>query len=283
MVRPLSIPPDQDMLDRLFPDEDFGFRMKFHKGAISDFYNDTPNHSELAQERRKWISQDSPKYVALEQRGIPVLNEAFHTVFNGIQVDGEQPLEAHQLCEFLAIRVEPDFLLLTPGADSGTFELCGGSVCFPSSWSLEEKMGKPLQLIHAPVPGLNASIGDQMNLFLRNMRPDVSWNRLNWGLSRSPELNQHPSRTLPRLDDSTPADEIHLRVEWQSLVALPSAGILFGIRIFVCPLSHVIKVNRWRRGLKRGLTTMPREVALYKNLWHARNRILSILEETSVP
>jgi hypothetical protein len=278
MVSPLRIPPDEAMLDRLFPEEDFGFRMKFQRGAISDFYDDSLYHSELANERHEWISRDSQKYVALEQRGIPVLNEAAQTVFKRKIGGHEHRLEALQLCELLAVQVEPDFLLLTPSVSSGNFELCGGSVCFPSSWGLEEKMGKPLDVIHAPVPGLHATIGEQINLFLRNMRPGVSWNRMNWGLSRSPELNQHPSRSLPRLDDSTPSAEIYLRVEWQSLVALPSSGILFGIRVFVCPLIEVIKVDRWRRGLARGLATMPREVAIYKNLWIARNRILSILE-----
>ena len=34
---------------------------------------------------------------------------------------------------------------------------------------------------------------------LARMKPGISWERINWGLSRSPELNQHPSRKLPRL------------------------------------------------------------------------------------
>mgnify|MGYP000846223527 CR=1 FL=1 len=35
----------------------------------------------------------------------------------------------------------------------GGWRLAAGSLCFPSSWSLVEKFGKPLQDIHAPVPG----------------------------------------------------------------------------------------------------------------------------------
>ena len=33
------------------------------------------------------------------------------------------------------------------------WRLAAGSLCFPSSWSLDEKFGRPLQEIHAPVPG----------------------------------------------------------------------------------------------------------------------------------
>ena len=36
----------------------------------------------------------------------------------------------------------PDCLLLKPD-DAGEMKLLGGCVCFPSSWSLEEKSGAP--------------------------------------------------------------------------------------------------------------------------------------------
>ena len=42
-------------------------------------------------------------------------------------------------------------MLMRRGEDG--WRLAAASLCFPSSWSLEEKFGRPLQDIHTPVPG----------------------------------------------------------------------------------------------------------------------------------
>ncbi len=43
---------------------------------------------------------------------------------------------------------------MTPGRDGSTqqYRLLGGVVCFPSHWSLLEKLGQDLPTIHSPVP-----------------------------------------------------------------------------------------------------------------------------------
>jgi len=56
-----------------------------------------------------------------------------------------------------ALPWEPDFALMVRGSDD-FFHLAGGAVCFPSSWALREKLGKPLDLVHAPVPGINPAL-----------------------------------------------------------------------------------------------------------------------------
>ena len=94
-----------------------------------------------------------------------------------------------------------------------------------------------MEFIHGPVPGLNAQLGRSIDTFLAKLTPGAAWLRHNWGLSRSPELNQHPSRPLPRLDDSAALADAWLRVEQQALMALPaSGGVLFAIRIAMHPL-----------------------------------------------
>ena len=181
-------------------------------------------------------------------------------------------------CVELGRKLEPDFLLLKPDA-AGVFRLLAGCVCFPSSWSMEEKMGRPLEEIHGVVPGLNTQLARPISGFLAKMAPGVSWLRANWGLSRSAELNQHPSRKLPRLDGSARADEVWLRVEWQSLVALPrNAGVLFGIRIEVLSLVQVKQDQTAAEGLLRALRSMPEAMAAYKGIAAARERIAAYLE-----
>ena len=73
------------------------------------------------------------------------------------------------------------------------------AVCFPSSWRPEEKNGLPVHAIHSPVPTLNKNLGARIDKFLANLEPGKAWERSNWGLSRSAELNQHPTRDIPRL------------------------------------------------------------------------------------
>jgi hypothetical protein len=154
----------------------------------------------------------------------------------------------------------------------------GGCVCFPSSWSLAEKIGRPLDAIHEPVATFNAQFATPVKQFLARMKPGISWERINWGLSRSPELNQHPKRRLPRLDASVSLDEVWFRVEYQSLVALPKTqGILFGIRLIIEPMEHLSRDPECARGLARALQTMPASIASYKGILPARDRLIELL------
>ena len=133
--------------------------------------------------------------------------------------------------------------------------------------------------IHAPVPGLNETLGRQIDGFLQRIKPDISWERANWGLCRSPELNLHPSRKLPRLDAHVTLDEVWFRLEEQSLVALPaSGGILFGIRLVIRPMSEIKNVPDARQGMIRALQTMPEPMATYKGITPARGRLLELME-----
>jgi hypothetical protein len=181
-------------------------------------------------------------------------------------------------CLALGTYWEPDFLLLR--IDSvGSVRLLAGVVCFPSAWSLGEKIGRPIEAIHGVVPGLNPAIGSQIQSFLTKLKPGVAWLRSNWGLSRSPELNQHPFRRLPRLDPAVRLEEIWLRLEHQALVALPkNNGVLFGIRIAMQPLSEIANDRVVAPRLARSLKSMPQEVAEYKGLAGARQRLVALLE-----
>jgi hypothetical protein len=184
---------------------------------------------------------------------------------------------AWQQCLALGEFWEADYLFLKADADQ-KIRLYGGCLCFPSSWRLSEKVGQPIEFIHGPVPGLNASIGAGIHKFLTALKPEVASLRHNWGLSRSPELNHHPDRFIPHLDASVNADEVWLRVEHQALVALPqSGGILFGIRVVNHPLLEVKADAVTTAGLCRALETMPEEMARYKNLLTSRARILELL------
>jgi dimethylamine monooxygenase subunit A len=115
-------------------------------------------------------------------------------------------------------------------------------------------------------------------LFLERMKPGVAWLRTNWGLSASPELDQHPERQLSLLNEHTCLEEVWLRIEHQALVTLPrNNGILFGIRLHNYALADVKQNRAAADGLIRALQTLPEAMADYKRLAQARSRVIELL------
>lgn len=270
-------------LAQIFPKEDFRLKMRFERSSPSSFYKRSDDAEAVLAERRHWLNKETETCTAMAPEGAPLLEEVIEladswgTLPSDSEIESVLRLPSLEQCRWLCERWETDFLLLMPDTD-GTFRLRGGGLCFPSHWDLNSKMGCTLSEIHVPVPGLNDSLGKSIDGFMAKIRPGISWERHNWGLSRSPELNQHPSRKLDRLDDSVTLDEVWWRLEDQSLVALPkSGGVLFGIRVTVHPLSEVQAHPAARDGLQQALETMPEEMAAYKGISPARERICMLL------
>lgn len=256
----------------LFPAGDYRFSMGLRRRALPDFFLPTAAARQLLDERARWLDENPDRHAAVLDRGLAMLEETCELAKNW-----GTPLESEQTVVELGRRWEPDFLLLEPG-EGGLFTLQGGCVCFPSAWSFEEKLGRPLDWIHAAVPGLNEAIGPKIDALLSGLRPGFSWERANWGLARSSELNLHPKRGMPRLDGTVKLEEVWFRVERQALVSLPETrGILFGIRLEICPLAELLRNSKAREGLRNALETMPGAMAEYKNLATSRQQLLSFL------
>jgi hypothetical protein len=288
----------------LFPDEDYRFQIRFDRGAPADFFRPTNQHQRLLSERRHWLATSPETYSALLPEGHGLLEETialarewetlpsdFPALAQAEAAPGlvpntppgsacVSPARFHHLNRSLGMAWESDFLVMeiTPAA---SVRLVGGCVCFPSSWSLEEKLGKPIELIHEVVPALNPAIGPQIHSLLTKLKPEVARLRSNWGLSRSSELNQHPSQKLPRLDETVSLEEVWLRIENQALVSLPvTKGVLFGIRIVMQPLAAICQDEATASRLARALRTMPDEMVRYKGLDRARGRLLTLIAES---
>jgi len=264
----------------ILSDQDFGLRMRFDREEVASFFMPGASHPEVIAERRKWISETTETCIAILPEGIALLDETIELASSlGTLPEGEtfDAPEPSARCQHLGKLWEADFLLMKPD-DEGVFRLYGGCLCFPSHWDLREKLGRPMADIHAPVPGLNEKLGRQIDGFLQRIKPGISWERVNWGLARTPELNLHPSRKLPRLDDTVTLDEVWFRIEEQSLVSLPdSGGILFGIKLVILPMSEISADPAARQGLIRALRTMPEPMAIYKGIAPARERLLELL------
>ena len=283
----------------VLPDEDYQHSFGLKAGSAEKFFAPTARRAELLAERRHWLRNDTARCAALLPGAEPLLEEtiALAREWNSLpDGDGRAALRAASsvhsdspslaqrgptdLADCLALGEawEPDYLLLKRDATTQRFHLLGGCVCFPSSWRFEEKVGQPLEVIHTPVPHLNEQLVSPIHNFLSRLKPGVAWCRANWGLSRSPELNQHPARGLPKLRPPLRADEVWLRVEDQALVALPqSGGVLFGIRIALHRLDELARDPDARAGLRRALVSMPAEMAAYKRIDAVREAVVGLL------
>lgn len=246
--------------------------------SLPDFFASRDSGGTILAERRRLLDAQPLLYTAEWPAAAELLAEWTDVATAAELLDSTRLAEADsdQALRQLGRVFEPDLLFLTPL--DGEFRLVAGCVCFPSSWSLEEKVGRTLGEIHSPVPGLNAQLAAPITQFLHRLAPGIAWCRENWGLSASPEPNQHPSMRIPRLTADATLEGTWLRVERQALVALPrSGGVCFGIRVESHPLTVVMADVPAREGLRRALETMPAEMADYKGISAARARLIELL------
>lgn len=254
------------------------FQMRMSRGSVRDFFQTRDAGGAILAERRQLLEAEPFRHAAWLPEAAALFAEWIGVVSSAGIVMENHPAEEEPGQRLLRLgrTFESDLLFLQP--QDGEFCLVGGCVCFPSSWSLEEKMGRPLDDIHSVVPGLNEQLAAPITQFLHRLAPGIAWCRENWGLSASPSLNQHPALRTPRLTADATLERTWLRVERQALVALPrTGGVCFGIRVESHPLTSVKADAGAGEGLLRALETMPPALAEYKGLSSARPRLMALL------
>jgi dimethylamine monooxygenase subunit A len=264
-------------LARLFSGDSFRFQMGLRRSANSRFFVNAASDNRLLDERRRWLESCPNDCAAMLPEAASLLDEAGgFAKANGVDFDSNEDLPPLEKCIHLGKSWEPDFLLLN--SDGNEFRLAGGCVCFPSFWVLAEKIGYGVEVIHGGAPTLNATIGAQIQVFLQRLKPGEVWERSNWGLAATDDLNCHPNRHLPRLQAGVKLRDVWLRIEDQGFVILPETkGLLFGIRVSVHRVGDLAGQPEFRDGLRRFLETMPLEVGCYKRIESARDTIVAQL------
>jgi hypothetical protein len=182
-----------------------------------------------------------------------------------------------------AMIVQEDLVLMR--ATEEGYILAAACVCFPTGWNLVEKIGRPMQTVHQPVPGLNDRLGSPIDRFFRNLRPGKKVERFNWGLYDSDKLFQpgwwrHDRPVDPSITSNNIGDKIFFRVERQTLQRLGSRNdILFTIRIFNNSLSEICKDRSRGERLLHGVQTMGRHMRDYKSLPRYQTLITDYLKK----
>lgn len=197
------------------------------------------------------------------------------------------PLTSAEAPLALAAQLVQDDLLLLERGDEKTWQLTAASLCFPSSWSLGEKIGRGLDAIHDPVPGFGPGTrpAQIMARMFDAMRPETPMIRWNWSLYGDDRLF-HPDTSgadQPRFGPGPRAENVHLRVERQVLRKLPSTGaIAFAIRISLHGLDDLAahpEAAAIATHLHSEISALTPEQLAYKGLTSERTRVLARLED----
>ncbi|PAW63773.1 MAG: hypothetical protein B9S36_04015 [Verrucomicrobiia bacterium Tous-C2TDCM] len=255
---------------RLFPDSDYRWSMSLLPGDGRDFFSHSRDGEAILGQRRRQLAEQAADYAVLPA----VAGDLVGEVLERLEVwQGRRFRDAMEA----GTSLEPDWVLLRAD-EEGVFRVEAGVVCFPSHWSLPEKVGMSLEAVHGPVPGLNDTLARQIGIFLAKLAPGSEWERENWGLSANPELDHHPRHRWPQLTGGEAPDQVWIRLERQLLVRLSGGGILFGIRVSNHRLDEVAGISECLPArIARALRTMPEAAAGYKGILAARSAIAARL------
>ncbi len=219
--------------------------------------------------------------------------ERFQQTCRGMAITGQPALNLAEMRSMPALRaasllVAEDLILMR--ASPTGWRLVAGSLCFPSSWSLTEKFGKPMQEIHAPVPafGPGTRMADLIARMFDRLQPGNPVLRFNWSIQANDAL-YHPLSNEQRLDRATARPSkfaggnaaAFIRVERQTLRKLPVSGdILFTIRIHLDPLALLTR-HPDRLALSASLAAQLSALDIdqldYKGLTADRDRLVQML------
>ena len=147
-----------------------------------------------------------------------------------VLLDGQHPLAT------VGRLVQEDFCILQK---TGTEHvLTAGILCFPASWSLDEKLGRPLTSIHQPIPEYDDRVARGVQRVFDALVPERPLWRANNLVYDDPDLFQPRRENARRLK---PGEGMKwIRVELQTLRKLPvSKAVVFGIHTWVVSQENV--------------------------------------------
>ncbi|MDB5590487.1 DUF3445 domain-containing protein [Enterovirga sp.] len=172
---------------------------------------------------------------------------------------------AHPL-ELAAGFAAEDLCVLERG--DGGYRLTAGCVCFPSNWSLAEKLGQPVAAIHGPVPDFAPTLAAPVDRVFERLAAGHIVARFNWLVHDTPDLHQVGRK--PGAEPIAPeeaGERLWLRVERQTLRRLPRSGaVLFTIRTHLHRMRDAITAPDSAAALAAALRSMPPSLAAYRHM-----------------
>ena len=143
------------------------------------------------------------------------------------------PIDRADPAGTLAVLLQEDLCLLQKQGDEHV--LTGAVLCFPSNWTLDEKIGRPLVRIHKPIPEYDEDIAKRVQRLFDGVRPG----RAMWRANRV--VHDHHALFQPKREAEVKnysKTGRFLRSERQTVLRLPqSDAVLFAIHTKVVPIT----------------------------------------------
>jgi dimethylamine monooxygenase subunit A len=131
--------------------------------------------------------------------------------------------------------VQEDLCILQKPDGAAEHVLTAAVLCFPSSWTLSQKLGRAMMRIHAPVAPYDDQMGARVQRMFDMIRPEQPLWRANILRYDNPALYQPRLEFAPK---DKRADGPYFRSEKQGLVRLPRTGaVVFSIHTVVVPMT----------------------------------------------
>ncbi|TMV13290.1 heme-dependent oxidative N-demethylase family protein [Arenibacterium halophilum] len=220
-----------DMEDWLIADEAFAGQM-----ARRDRLLTTQPDTVRALDRSAQAAAEEVLDMALAQAypgaGVDV------TRHDGIHV----PIDRTDPLLTLGRLVQEDVCILQKQGDEHV--LTGAVLCFPASWSLDEKFMRPLARIHEPVDTYDTDMARRVQRLFDGVRPGRPLWRCNAIWYDDAELHQ-PRREGVRRAAPSRDTAAFLRSERQCILRLPETGaVVFSIHTYVVKNPHSQGIRR---------------------------------------
>ncbi len=123
----------------------------------------------------------------------------------------------------------------------GVHVLVAAVLCFPSSWTLTQKIGRPLVGIHAPVPEYDADIARRVQRLFDGARTGRPMWRANLLRHQKARLHNPMPEGAPKPQHQ--ADWAYLRSERQTVLRLSEDAVLFAIHTSIVARQDVAEAD----------------------------------------
>ncbi|MEL6452764.1 MAG: DUF3445 domain-containing protein [Pseudomonadota bacterium] len=149
-----------------------------------------------------------------------------------VRVDAAAPMRT------LGRMMQCDFVVMQ--ARGAEHALTAAVLCFPASWRLGEKAGRPLTDIHVPVAEYTEDVARRVQRLFDGVQVGRPLWRFNQLWYDDPELFQPRSQHAPRRVGAGQTDGPYYRTERQTLLRLPQTrAVVFVIHTYVLARADV--------------------------------------------
>lgn len=194
---------------------------------------------QMALRDRLITGQPDAVHAALPQAA-PAARELYRTVLDWIAEEPGFVMGRGQVTrpDGISVPLDPEQPLLTLGrlvqqdlclmqSNGAEYDLTGAILCFPASWTLAQKLGRPMTGIHQPVAIYDETLAARVHRLLSAIRPEQPLWRMNF-FTYDDFMLHHP-----RVEGDwrrQPTGRSYVRCERQTLLRLPQTqAVLFAI------------------------------------------------------